>query len=298
MFGRLLIVICVLATGLNYGLAGKSYKLRINKVSFDTCPFMEAGASILDVRGSSISGGQTKGQRAHLSDFSLLGEGKSTTITVPGCFHLQGNAKFATTIENPYVEMNVNVLGTQLCNDYKPNPYCSESKNPLLRQNSAGKNCRFCNICIEGEKLLGSKNAGRVEALLKQNNLGDICDTRRIVAGRSYPIDIKNLCTPSVEEFERALDRKLGKAWRELLPYAKQGSLLVTMHILDRKTPPPKTCLQLGAGIFDWRGPKQLKAAAERKMKGTCDAHVRDRSAGNDDEYLACYYGSIDYTFE
>uniref|UniRef100_A0A914X9I9 Uncharacterized protein n=1 Tax=Plectus sambesii TaxID=2011161 RepID=A0A914X9I9_9BILA len=297
MFDRLLAVVCLLTIGLDCGIAGKTYRLKINKVQFDSCPFMAPGAEIIDTKGSSIGGGQNNGPRAELSDFSLLGaDGKSTTITVPGCFRVRGNAKFATTIENPYVEMNINVVGMQVCNSYKANSYCAESKNPTLRQNSGGKTCRFCNICVEGEKLLGSKNAARVEAVLRQNNLGDICDKRQIVAGRSYPIDIKNLCTPSVEEFEHALDRKLGKAWRELLPYAKQGSLLVTMHILDRKKPVPKSCLQLGAGLFDFNGPRQVKAAAQQKLKNTCDAQFK--GSGTHDEYLACYYGSIDYTFE
>lgn len=76
---------------------------------------------------------------ARLSHFQLIDRrGTAKDLTLPGCFNVRIDATFTQTIENPYVEAFIKSDRDELCQKFKPNPYCPATDNPsarLLTQN-------------------------------------------------------------------------------------------------------------------------------------------------------------------
>ena len=96
-----------------------------------------------------------------------------------------------------------------------------------------------------------------------------------------YPFLLRGLCTPRSAEMERSLERELGSAWREVVRFASRGDLQIHMHIMDRANPPPRPCLQLGAGVFQYRGPAAFRTSMERRLRQKCRAYeVQPRIQG------------------
>jgi len=294
-----------LSSLVNFGNGLDNLRIRIESSTFEPCSHIKNGRLISNNSRIDFSQGQYNLQKygvARLSHFQLIDRrGNAKDLTLPGCFNVRIDATFTQTIENPYVEAFIKSDRDELCQKFKPNPYCPATDNPSARLLTQNQNtCRFCDLCVSAEELAKEMGKGEnSDVVIRASNSACSDNERRIQAGQSYPIEITNICSPTTNDIEKELDQKFGTGWHDV-DFVRRGSVVLTIHMLDRKNAAPKPCLELGAGTYKWRGPSVLEGRVRENLENTCK-HYRDPTQDADkpkDDYLGCYNGYINYAID
>ncbi|KAK6749215.1 hypothetical protein RB195_001672 [Necator americanus] len=165
--------------------------------------------------------------------------GKSRSITFPGCYRVKLSFKMNRPIENPYIEAFLQ-LGqnipcraegrtavSSICTNITKTNWCPQSANNQLRNMLTNKQtCQFCHICDTIKEEVNRETSEWKEYVFNEGS--EKCDATQ---GRQT-LRFK-MCAPS----RREVNEKHGDArdkLQEYWNYLKQGILTAVVHVMDR----------------------------------------------------------------